>query len=176
MNKKRPTVDEMFEAYERERQVISQMTIPPTDRCLHRFTRRRRRMVCDLVLVVVSLVAFVLGCYLLVTIDGDTGDRVACLIAVLLTVGCLVASLTLCVQHHRHPLYAMEMNEAGSHFACQSQRRKAFHWLGLSGLVALMFLLLVPIYSGRSFCGDGQRALVLANIESLLSKGSDTNC
>lgn len=167
MNSRKPTIDEMFDSCERQALNVSQMRIPALGQ-RHRLTHHRLMLALDALITTLSLATLGYGLSALVSFNGDVGEKCAFLVATLLSGGCLVVGITMLIRHRRHPIGTMTMSETRNHV---SKLRLCFLTacrLGLSGLVATFFLLTVPAWNGRSFCGDGDRYAIVSHLEGLL--------
>lgn len=164
----RPTVDEMFAAYERQQEAVEELAARIESRGglrLRRYTRRQRRMVTNIVLSVVSLAAFG-GCLVgLAAFGGDGIDRMSFVLAAVVSAVCFVACTVLAVRNRRIRL--LPMAEVYRRVERQEALDMVIHRLSVTGVAMALFLLVMPVYASRSYYGQHDRTSEVEKIDCM---------
>ena len=177
----KPTIDEMFAAYERQREAVDELAARLDKRGPlrpRRFTRRSRRMVVNIVLAVVSLAAFG-GCgfglaafggcgFGLAAFGGDQIDKASFVLAAVVSALCFVACTVLAVRNSRiRPLPMAEMYKRAER---EETLNTVVHRVSVSGIVIAFFLMVVPVYGAKTYFGQDDRAIAESKVDSMFAE------
>lgn len=167
----KPTIDEMFAAYERQREAVDELAARLDKRGPlrpRRFTRRSRRMVVNIVLAVVSLAAFG-GCgFGLAAFGGDQIDKASFVLAAVVSALCFVACTVLAVRNSRiRPLPMAEMYKRAER---EETLNTVVHRVSVSGIVIALFLMVVPVYGAKTYFGQDDRAIAESKVDSMFAE------
>lgn len=161
----RPTVDEMFAAYERQQEAVEELAARIESRGGLRLRRYTRRMVTNIVLSVVSLAAFG-GCLVgLAAFGGDGIDRMSFVLAAVVSAVCFVACTVLAVRNRR--IRPLPMAEVYRRVERQEALNMVIHRLSVTGVAMALFLLVMPVYASRSYYGQHDRTSEVEKIDCM---------